>query len=97
LLGFQQSVRREYNHPTMPEQPGLYVQLNTYNYDVKYNLPTWKGLEATVGLNGMYQNNRNLDGTDFPIPDFNLLDIGSFLFLKKSIGKVELERSIYTK
>jgi iron complex outermembrane receptor protein len=94
LFGFQQSVRREYNHPTVPVQPGLYVQLNTYNYDVKYNLPSWKGLEATLGVNGMYQNNRNLDGTDFPIPDFNLLDIGSFLFLKKSIGKVDVSGGI---
>ncbi|WP_159476282.1 TonB-dependent receptor [Dyadobacter sp. 3J3] len=90
LFGFQQSVRREYNHPTLPAQPGLYVQLNTYNYDFKYNFPEWKGLEATLGVNGMYQMNRNLSGTDFPIPDYNLLDIGSFLFVKKSLGKVDI-------
>jgi len=94
LLGFQQSVRREYNHPTTPDQPGLYVQLNTYNYDVKYNFPEWQGVEATVGVNGMYQMNRNLDGTDFPIPDYNLLDIGGFLFVKKSLGKVDVSGGV---
>ncbi|GAB3906903.1 TonB-dependent receptor [Larkinella knui] len=94
MVGFQQSIRREYNHPTVPKQPGLYVQLNTYNYDIKYNFPDWKGLEATVGVNGMYQTNKNLDGTDYPIPDYRLLDIGSFLFLKKSIGKLDVSGGI---
>jgi len=94
LLGFQQSVRREYNHPTTPQQPGLYVQLSTYNYDVKYNLPEWEGFEATVGVNGMYQMNRNLNGTDFPIPDYDLLDVGGFLFIKKSLGKVDVSGGV---
>ncbi|QJD77545.1 TonB-dependent receptor [Spirosoma rhododendri] len=90
LAGFQQSVRREYNHPTVPEQPGLYVRLNTINYEVKYNLPIWRGFEPTLGVNGMYQTNKNLNGTDFPIPDYALLDIGSFLFVKKTIGAVDI-------
>ncbi|MES2730539.1 MAG: TonB-dependent receptor [Bacteroidota bacterium] len=89
LVGVQQSVRREYNHPTLPQQAGLYVILSTLNYDVKYNFPTWKGIESTLGINGMYQTNRNSHGTDFPIPDYNLLDVGSFLFLKKSVGKLD--------
>ncbi len=89
-IGFQQSVRREFNHPTVPLQPGLYVRLNTYNYDIKYNFPTWKKLEATFGLNGMYQTNKNLNGTDFPIPDYTLLDIGAFLFAKKTLGKLDI-------
>ena len=93
-VGFQQSVRREYNHPTLPSQPGLYVQLNTINYDVKYNFPDWKGLEATLGVNGMYQSNRNLTGTDFPIPDYQLLDIGSFVFVKKTWGKLDVSGGI---
>jgi len=87
MVGFQQSVRREYNHPTRPSQPGLYIILNSYNYDFKYNLPGWQGLETTLGVNGMLQTNRNSNGTDFPIPDYTLFDIGSFLFVKKSFGK----------
>ncbi|MFC1225800.1 TonB-dependent receptor domain-containing protein [Pedobacter sp. BG31] len=94
LVGGQQSVRREYNHPTRPDQPGLYVVLNTFNYDLKYNLPDFAGIESTVGLNGMYQVNKSKDATDFPIPDYNLFDIGAFYFAKKSMGKVDVSGGI---
>ncbi|MBC8155814.1 MAG: TonB-dependent receptor, partial [Bacteroidetes bacterium] len=90
LVGAQQSVRREYNHPTAPAQAGLYIILNTLNYDLKYNFPEWKGVEATLGVNGMYQTNTHRNGTDFPIPNYRLFDIGSYVFLKKSLGRVEL-------
>ncbi|MDN3550590.1 TonB-dependent receptor [Mucilaginibacter aquaedulcis] len=89
-LGIQQSVRREYNHPTVPEQAGLYVVLNTINYDVRYNLPAIAGVETTVGVNGIYQTNRSKAATDFPIPDYNLFDAGGFIFAKKSFGKVDI-------
>jgi len=90
MLGLQQSIRREYNHPTLPEQPGLYVVLNTLNYDLKYNLPAAGGIESTIGINGMYQANRSKAATDFPIPDYNLLDAGAFFYARKTIGKVDL-------
>ena len=89
-LGFQQSIRREYNHPTIPEQAGLYVVLNTINYDVRYNLPAFGGVETTAGINGIYQSNRSKAATDFPIPDYNLFDAGGFLFAKKSFGKIDI-------
>ncbi|MBW3127387.1 TonB-dependent receptor [Hymenobacter profundi] len=90
LLGVQQNRRREYNHPTLPEQPGLSVQLTTYNYDLRYAAPTLLGVEATAGLNGMAQRNRNQDATDFPIPDYNLFDIGGYIHLKKTFGRLDL-------
>jgi len=82
LLGYQQNKRREYNHPTDPNQPGLYVDLQTVNYGWQYNAPEISNIEVSVGMNGMYQNNRNKDATTFPIPDFSLLDIGSYAFVK---------------
>lgn len=93
-LGLQQSIRREYDHPTIPEQAGLYVVLNTLNYDLKYNLPAIGGIESTIGINGMYQGNRSKAATDFPIPDYNLLDAGAFLFARKTIGKLDLSGGI---
>lgn len=93
-LGFQQSIRREYNHPTVPEQAGLYVVLNTINYDVRYNLPAFGGVETTIGINGIYQTNRSKAATDFPIPDYNLFDAGSFLFAKKSFGRVDVSGGV---
>ena len=90
LVGAQQSVRREYNHPTVPGQPGLFLVLNTLNFDVKYNFPERKGIESTLGFSGMLQANRNKDATDFPIPNYNLFDVGAFFFAKKSFGKIDL-------
>lgn len=94
LIGAQQSVRREYNHPTVPSQAGLYVVLNTFNYDLKYNLPDFAGIESTIGVNGMYQGNRSKSATDFPIPDYDLFDIGAFYFAKKSMGKIDISGGI---
>ncbi|RAJ26162.1 TonB-dependent receptor [Pedobacter cryoconitis] len=82
MLAFQQNVRREYNHPTMPEQAGMFVRLNTLNYGVKYNTPKILNTEFTFGINGMYQNNLNKNATDFPIPDYSLFDAGAYLFAK---------------
>lgn len=90
LIGGQQSIRREYNHPTVPDQAGLYVVLNTVNYDIKYNLPDFSGIESTIGINGMFQSNRSKDATDFPIPDYNLFDVGAFFFARKSFGKIDV-------
>ncbi len=82
LLAFQQNIRREYDHPTVPQQAGLFVRLNTINYGFRYNAPEILNTEITVGINGMYQNNRSKDATDFPIPDYNLLDAGSYIYAK---------------
>ncbi|MBF9238514.1 TonB-dependent receptor [Hymenobacter sp. BT683] len=94
LLGVQQNRRREFNHPTAPVQAGLALDLTTYTYDVRYHLPAWQGLEMSVGSNGMAQVNRHQDATDFPIPDYNLLDAGSFLLLKKPLGKLEISGGV---
>lgn len=82
IVGFQQSARREYNHPTAPHQAGLYVKLNTINYGVNYNLLVINNTEFSFGVNGMYQTNRSENGTDFPIPDYNLFDAGAYGFAK---------------
>lgn len=87
LTGFQQNIRREYNHPTAPQQAGLFVVLNTLNYEARYRFPKWAGPDIHIGVNGMYQANRNRQATDFPIPDYRLFDIGSFLILTKDFNK----------
>ena len=89
-LGVQHNQREEFNHPSAPAQPGLALNLTTYTYDVRYHLPDWQGLQLSVGSNGMGQLNRHQNATDFPIPDYNLLDAGGFLLLKKPLGKLEL-------
>ncbi|MBV8390105.1 MAG: TonB-dependent receptor [Mucilaginibacter sp.] len=89
-LGYQYSHRREYVHPTNGAIPGLNLHLNTYTYDVKYNFLLDDDLETSVGVNGQYQNNTINDATVFPIPAYHEFDIGPFVVLKKSFGKLDL-------
>ena len=81
-LALQQNIRREYNHPILPQQAGMYVQLNTFNYGFRYNAPSLLNTEISVGINGMYQNNQSKKATDFAIPDYSLFDAGSYIFAK---------------
>ena len=89
ILGYQESKRREFSHPEYPDIPGLYLDLKTFTYDVKYSLPESNGWEGTIGFNGMYQSNTN-KGTEFVIPDYNQFDIGPFVLVTKTIGKLDL-------
>lgn len=89
-LGFERSVRREYSHPEAGSAPGLDLQLNTYTYGLKYNLPEWRDWNVTAGINGMYQINTSTHGTEFIIPNYHELDLGPFLMIKKSLGKLDL-------
>lgn len=82
LVGGQQNIRREYTHPSTPQQAGMYMRLNTLNYSVRYNAPKIFHIETSLGVNGFLQNNKNKDATDFPIPDYNLYDGGIYLYGK---------------
>ena len=93
-LGFERSVRREYSHPQQPDVPGLFLQLNSYVYDVKYFFPSFGGWDITTGINGMYQQNTSTNGTEFIIPSFHQFDIGPFAMVKKSFGKLDLSGGI---
>ena len=90
LLGVQQNHRQEFNHPTNADQPGLDLQLTTVNYQARYLFDAIKGYEFTVGANGMSQDNRHLNATDFPIPPYKLFDLGGFGLVKKTFGGLEL-------
>jgi iron complex outermembrane receptor protein len=87
LLAAQQNIRREYNHPTAPGQAGMFVRLNTLNYGFRYNLPKSENMEVAAGLNGMLQDNKSLDATDFPIPDYRLYDAGAYVYAKWKSNK----------
>jgi len=93
-LGYQYSHRREYTHPTDATIPGLNLQLTTYTYDVKYTFNIADTYETTIGVNGMYQNNTLGYSTDFPIPAYHQFDIGPFIAIKKTFGKLDLSGGI---
>ncbi len=93
-LGYERSVRREFSHPQQAEVPGLYLQLNSYVYDVKYFFPSYNGWDITTGLNGMYQQNTATNGTEFIIPSFTQFDIGPFAMVKKTFDKLDIAGGI---
>lgn len=82
LLGGQQNKRREYTHPQKPQQAGMYMRLNTLNYGLRYNAPKLLNIETSIGINGMLQNNKNKEATDFPIPDYHIYDGGAYGYAK---------------
>ena len=82
ILGYEQNIRREFNHPSDPKQAGEYIVLNTIDYGLRYNAPSFLNVELSTGVNGMYQTNSNKNATDFPIPDYHLFDIGSYVYGK---------------
>lgn len=89
-VGFERSVRREYSHPDYPDVAGLYLQLNSYTYDLKYYLKDIRGWEITAGVNGMYQANDVTQGTEFIIPSYHQFDIGPFMEIEKTINKLNI-------
>ncbi|HEX5555933.1 MAG TPA: TonB-dependent receptor [Chitinophagaceae bacterium] len=92
-LGLQQSLRREFGEVLEPDVPGLFLQLNTLNYDAKYFLPAWRGWQTTAGVGGMVQQNLN-KGNEFLIPDYHLFDVGTFLYTKKDFKRLTLSGGV---
>ena len=93
-LGFERSVRREYSHPQSPDVPGLYLELNSYVYDLKYSFPSMNGWDISTGLNGMFQQNTATNGTEFIIPSYHQFDIGPFAMVKKTMGKLDFSAGL---
>ncbi|MEI8279698.1 MAG: TonB-dependent receptor [Bacteroidota bacterium] len=93
-IGYERSVRREFSHPEAGDIAGLYLQLNTAIYDVKYYFADIKGWYITTGINGMYQTNDVSAGTEFLIPSYKQFDIGPFLMARKSIHKLDISGGV---
>lgn len=93
-IGGQQNIRREFTHPTAPKQAGMYMRLNTLNYGFRYNAPKFSNIETAVGINGMLQSNKNINATDFPIPDYELYDGGVYVYAKWKKSKWSLSGGI---
>ena len=89
--GFLYNDRREFEDEA--ESPELRMKLRTINYDVKYHLPQMGKLETIVGLQGMFQSNRN-EGEELLIPDANTADIGILATSHYHLDKVDLQAGV---
>lgn len=94
ILAWQHNVRKEITHPTDLNQAGLFVKLNTVNYSFLYQLPETKNSVTAFGFNGMLQQNKNDNATDFPIPNYSLFDFGGFLHTMWKWNKWNLSTGI---
>lgn len=89
IAGYQQNQRKEFENPTDHSEVGLYFQLHTVNYDVRYTLPELYGYKISAGISGMYQHSLN-KGSEFMLPEYNLFDAGTFVVGSKNWGRLDL-------
>lgn len=92
-LGWQRNQRQEFGNPDEPNISDLYFDLKTFNYNGIYHFNEKNGWTTSVGANGMLQNNQN-KGNEVLIPEYDLFDIGSFIYTQKTIGKTSISGGI---
>lgn len=92
-LAWQRNQRKEFGNADEPNISDLYFELNTFSYRSLYHFKEKKGWTTSIGLNGMLQNNQN-KAEEVLIPEYNLFDIGSFVYTQKTVGKTSLSGGI---
>ena len=73
-IGYLFNDRKEYEE-VETAIPALEMHLETLNYDLKYNAPVWGNFETIIGLQGLFQTNKNF-GEELLIPDASITDVG---------------------
>ncbi|MGL1236487.1 hypothetical protein ACSTKT_24150, partial [Vibrio parahaemolyticus] len=63
--------------------PRLFFDLQTLNYNIQYHLSEKRGWKTSLGINGMYQENKN-KGEEYIIPEYKQFDIGTFVYTRKT-------------
>ena len=87
IAGYQQNRRKEFEESA--DEYGLYLQLHTLNYDVRYVSEEKSGWKFSTGVNGMGQKSLNM-GDEYLIPDYDLFDVGLFATASKSLARWNL-------
>ncbi|MGO3182020.1 MAG: TonB-dependent receptor [Aequorivita sp.] len=90
-MGYLFNDRREFEDEV--DKAELRMKLSTFNYDVKYNLPQLGNFETIIGLQGMFQNNKN-QGEEILIPDANTTDVGLLATSHYHLEKLDLQAGI---
>ena len=88
-VGFQHNQREEFGNPDNLNERALFFDLKTITYTARLNLADMNGWKTSIGVNGMQQQNTN-KGVKQLIPDYNLFDIGGYVYSQKTIKKVTL-------
>jgi iron complex outermembrane receptor protein len=91
--GFQHNQREEFGNVDNPAEKALYFDLKTITYTIRLNLADMNGWKTSFGINGMRQQNTN-KGLEQLIPDYNLFDIGGYVYTQKTIKKITLSGGV---
>jgi len=73
--------------------PALRLRLNTFGYNIKYNLPDIKDFETIIGVQGIYQTNTNL-GEELLIPNAIKNDFGIMITTHYHLGDIGFQGGI---
>lgn len=103
-LSYQFNNRRLETDTTTPKFTMVDMDLSTFSYEFKINLPTDNLNEYIFGIQGANKINRNNNAPNHVLPDANVNDISAFgLFQKKFLNKLKGQfglrydyRNIYT-
>ena len=85
-LAFQNNQRKEFGNPEEPDERELFFNLRAFNYNLQWQLPEIKEWHTSIGINGMQQQNQN-KGSEMLIPEYNLFDIGGFIYTQRFFKK----------
>jgi iron complex outermembrane recepter protein len=85
-VGWQRNQRQEFGNPDDPKEKSLAFDLHTINYTAAYHLHDDKGWTTAIGIGGMRQDSKN-KGVEVLIPEYQLFDIGAYMYSQKTIGK----------
>ena len=93
--GFQVNQRQEFDvrRGTNNSLPAIKLELFTHSLDLEWNHPEWSRWQGSIGIQGLYQDNNNLPGTNTIqfIPNFNNTRFGIYLIESKVFNKNTFE------
>ncbi|MBA2499254.1 MAG: TonB-dependent receptor [Chitinophagaceae bacterium] len=87
--GYQNNQRKEFGEADAPDEKELFFDLHTLHYNMQWVMPEKDDWRTTLGFNGMNQFNRN-KGEELIIPDYDLNDLGVFVFTQKMYQQITL-------
>ncbi len=93
--GFQLNNRREFDirRGNLVNIPSMDLQLSTHNLDLDFEINTFGRHQLNIGSNVIYQQNKNIPGTQtIPfIPNYNSVSGGLFAIDRYKLNKFTLE------
>lgn len=84
-LAYQRNQRQEFGESA--DVPEAYFDLKTFNYALRLQLAERNNWKTSGGVTGMFQNNTN-KAEERLIPDYDLFDIGGFVFSQYTKDKL---------